>query len=34
MSEVLAPQLLEDDEIEADMPVSTFSFIECFADTW
>lgn len=29
MSEVLALQLLADDEVEADLPISTFSFFNC-----
>jgi hypothetical protein len=29
MSEVLALQLLEDDEVETDLPISSFSFFNC-----
>jgi hypothetical protein len=29
MSEVLALQLLEDDAVETDLPISTFSFFNC-----
>jgi hypothetical protein len=29
MSEVLALQLLIDEEIEVDLPISTFSFFNC-----
>jgi hypothetical protein len=29
MSEVLALQLLEDEEVESDLPISTFSFFNC-----
>jgi hypothetical protein len=29
MSEVLALQLLEDEEVESDLPISTLSFFNC-----
>jgi hypothetical protein len=32
MSEVLALQLLADEEVEADLPISTFSFFNCSND--